>query len=92
MNASDFLYKKYGIAVTEHNKLPVAIKPMDLLKYMEEYAALRQPPVMRMMAVSFAKWLRDNTVADGAPKLLLRLDMKRYTIEELYDLYTLIAE
>ena len=49
-------------------------------------------PVMRMMAVSFAKWLRDNTVADGAPKLLFRLDMKRYTIEELYDLYTLIAE
>lgn len=45
MNASDFLYEKYGIAVTEHNKLPVAIKPMDLLKYMEEYAALRQPPV-----------------------------------------------
>lgn len=45
MNASDFLYKKYGIAVTEHNKLPVAIKPIDLLKYMEEYAALRQPPV-----------------------------------------------
>lgn len=51
-----------------------------------------QTAVMRMMAVSFAKWLRDNTVADGAPKLLLRLDMKRYTIEELYDLYTLIAE
>jgi hypothetical protein len=45
MNASDFLYEKYGIAVTEHNKLPVAIKPIDLLKYMEEYAALRQPPV-----------------------------------------------
>ena len=45
MNASDFLYEKYGIAVTEHNKLPVAIKPMDLLKYMEEYAALRQQPV-----------------------------------------------
>ena len=56
-----------------------------------------QPPfcqadVMRMMAVAFAKWLRDNTVADGAPKLLFRPDMKRYTIEELYDLYTLIAE
>lgn len=51
-----------------------------------------QTAVMRMMAVSFAKWLRDNTVADGAPKLLLRLDMKRYTIEELYDLYTLITE
>lgn len=46
MNASDFLYEKYGIAVTEHNKLPVAIKPMDLLKYMEEYAALRQQHVI----------------------------------------------
>lgn len=45
MNASDFLYEKYGIAVTEHNKLPVSIKPADLLKYMEEYAALRQPLV-----------------------------------------------
>ena len=45
-----------------------------------------------IMAVSFAKWLRDNTVTDDAPKLLLRLDMKRYTIEELYDLYTLIAK
>jgi len=53
---------------------------------------LRINAVMRMMAVSFAKWLRDNTVTDDAPKLLLRLDMKRYTIEELYDLYTLIAE
>lgn len=39
------------------------------------------------MSVSFAKWLRDNTVSDGAPKLLFRPDMKRYTIEELYDLY-----
>ena len=53
---------------------------------------LRINAVMPMMAVSFAKWLRDNTVNDGAPKLLLRLDMKRYTIEELYDLYTLIAK
>ena len=53
---------------------------------------LRINAVMRMMAVSFIKWLRDNTVTDGEPKLLLRLDMKRYTIEELYDLYTLIAE
>ena len=43
-------------------------------------------------AVSFAKWLRDNTVADGAPKLLFRTEMKRYTIEELYDLYTLMAD
>jgi hypothetical protein len=51
-----------------------------------------QTAVMRMMAVAFAKWLRDNTVADGAPKLLFRPEMKRYTIEELYDLYTLIAE
>jgi len=51
-----------------------------------------QTAVMRMMAVAFAKWLRDNTVADGAPKLLFSPDMKRYTIEELYDLYTLIAE
>lgn len=53
---------------------------------------LRIDAIMRMMAISFAKWLRDNTVTDDAPKLLLRLDMKRYTIEELYDLYTLIAE
>ena len=51
-----------------------------------------QTAVMRMKAISFAKWLRDNTVADDAPKLLLRLDMKQYTIEELYDLYMLIAE
>jgi len=57
-----------------------------------EQEQLRKTDVMRMMAVPFAKWLRDNTVADGAPKLLLRLDMKRYTIEELYYLYTLIAE
>ena len=53
---------------------------------------LRIDAIMRMMAISFAKWLRDNTVTDDAPKLLLRLDMKRYTIEELYDLYTLIAK
>ena len=55
-------------------------------------AAFRQTEVESMMAVAFAKWLRDNTVADGAPKLLFRPDMKRYTIEELYDLYTLITE
>jgi hypothetical protein len=45
MKASEFLFEKYGIAITEHNKNHVAIKPSDLLKYMEEYAALRQPPV-----------------------------------------------
>lgn len=61
-------------------------------KAYEKFTASCQTDVMRMMVVPFAKWLRDNTVADGAPKLLLRLDMKRYTIEELYDLYTLIAE
>jgi hypothetical protein len=38
-------------------------------------------------AKAFAKWLRDNTVADGSPKLVRRLDMKRYTMEELYDIY-----
>jgi hypothetical protein len=54
--------------------------------------ALQQADVMRWVAVAFAKWLRDNTVADGATKLLFRPDMKRYTIEELYDLYNLIAE
>ena len=59
-----------------------------LKKYRE--VALRQQPVMGMMAVSFAKWLRNNTIADGAPKLLLRSNMKRYTIEELYDLYTML--
>jgi hypothetical protein len=42
------------------------------------------------IAVSFAQWIRDKAVADGAPKLLLRLDMKRYTIEELFDMYSLI--
>jgi hypothetical protein len=58
----------------------------------EHNSQLNQTDVVRMMSISFAKWLRDNTVADGAPKLLLRLDMKRYTIEELYDLYVLIAK
>ena len=69
---------------------------MDERDYKAMNEELNQPSCqtafMRMMAVSFAKWLRDNTVADGAPKLLLRVDMKRYTIEELYDLYTLIVE
>jgi len=57
----------------------------------EENSASLSDDVSGMMAVAFAKWLRDNTVADGAPKLLLKSDIKRYTIEELYDLYTLIA-
>jgi hypothetical protein len=64
----------------------------NVIEHMERYAALRIDDVVRMKAVSFAKWLRDNTVADGAPKLLFRPDMKRYTIEELYDFYILIAE
>lgn len=39
------------------------------------------------LAKAFAKWLRDNAVADGSPKLVRILDMKRYTMEELYDIY-----
>ena len=77
----------------EENYLTTPISVLKYITVLEEQAEqLRKHAVMRMMAVSFAKWLRDNTVADGAPKLLLRLDMKRYTIEELYDLYTLITE
>ena len=66
-----------------------------VMSAVEEYSSASNKGntlVMRMMAVSFAKWLRDKTVADGSPKLLLRSDIKRYTIEELYDLYTLITE
>lgn len=46
----------------------------------------------RTTAILFAKWVRDHTIADGAPKLLLRVNMKRYTIEELYDIYTSIPK
>lgn len=45
--------------------------------------------IIKQKATLFAEWLRNNTVADDAPKLLFRPDMKRYTIEELYDLYVL---
>lgn len=76
------------------NTEPSKEETAKLRKSIKEHLAeqLRIDAIMRMMAISFAKWLRDNTVTDDAPKLLLRLDMKRYTIEELYDLYTLIAK
>jgi len=44
-------------------------------------------------SVSFAKWLRDNTIADGAPKLhflnykKINPEKSRYTIEELYEVF-----
>lgn len=47
---------------------------------------------VRTTAILFAKWVRDHTIADGSPKLLLRADMKRYTIEELYYIYTSTLE
>jgi len=49
------------------------------------------PPVED--AVDFARWVRNNTIADGAPKLHLRQyekvnkEKSRYTMEELYDVY-----
>lgn len=39
----------------------------------------------RQEAIEFQNWIRDNTVADGAPKLLHTTGRK--TTEELYDLY-----
>lgn len=39
-------------------------------------------------AVNFANWLRDNTVGDGSPKLMLLSDKMRYTTEELYRIYS----
>lgn len=38
-------------------------------------------------AIYFADWLRNNTIGDGSPKLMLIADKIRYTTEELYRLY-----
>ena len=49
------------------------------------------PPVLD--AVTFARWVRNNTTADGSPKLYLNnyekynKDKCRYTIEELYEMF-----
>jgi hypothetical protein len=39
------------------------------------------------IAIAFAQWLRDNTLADGAPKLLSLKDKRRYTIDQLYRIF-----
>lgn len=38
MTPTEFLYKKYGIAIIEHNNFPVSLRPADLLMYMDQYA------------------------------------------------------
>lgn len=75
--------------IQQETAYPKSVSVQQALLKVWNETEQEQLRISAVMAISFTKWLRDNTVADGEPKLLLRLDMKRYTIEELYDLYTL---
>lgn len=41
----------------------------------------------KQQSILFYKWVRDNTVADGAPKVLYTQTGKRLTIDELFALF-----
>lgn len=49
---------------------------------------------MEEEAIAFNEWLRDNTIADGTPKIFFRKwkeygkESSRFTITELYQIYT----
>lgn len=47
---------------------------------------------IRIYAIMFAEWIRDNTVSDGAPKLLYRETGERKTIPELYEIFLLFLK
>lgn len=49
--------------------------------------ALSTPELWREGYLNWANWLRDNTVADGAPKVIYKPTMERKTTDELFDLY-----
>lgn len=53
--------------------------------YSHENAVQAMDTYGRQEAIAFNNWVRNNTVADGAPKLLHTTGRK--TTEELYDLY-----
>jgi len=38
-------------------------------------------------SIAFANWIRDNTIADGAPKVMLRRNQVRYTTNDLFEIF-----
>jgi len=69
MTAEDILAK--------HHCTQTEFEHKSIIAAMQEFA--------EQEAVEFAEWVRNNTIADGAPKLCYIKDKTRKTISELYN-------
>lgn len=83
MTKEETLHEKYSEGI-EYRGVR-CIFPKTFPKAYEEFVLAAMDAYARQEAVEFQNWIRDNTVADGAPKLLHTTGRK--TTEELYDLY-----
>jgi hypothetical protein len=54
---------------------------------MREITQERAKQAMQEQAIAFAEWIRNNTIADGAPKLCYIKDKSRKNTAELYTLF-----